>query len=629
MAKNKKYDETDITVLSDRDHVRLRLPVYAGSTNEQTYKIPILSKDSLDFKQLSFIPAVYKCINEIIDNSLDEFTQITTQNKVLRILSDASKGKYTIEDNGRGVPIALHSTGKHTPEVVFGSLRSGRNFTANKEAGVIGQNGIGSSMTCFCSTTFEIDIKRDKKHYTQTFTDGGLKVTKPKIKDTSSSKTGTAISFSLDPSVFNTVVVPEELIRNRAIEVSLTNPNITTEYNNEKFKFKGGFEDVIKQFSSKYHKFTIDNIEVFVIFDKHQGIDEEMYTWVNSSLLFDGGLCNTQFLNAFYEQTIETLAPQAKKNKCEVTKNDVKRDLLVLANLKITDPEYDAQSKTRLTGPNLRKDMLQMIQSDWKSFTRKHKDWLGTVIERANARFHKQADDKATKDLEKNRSKKVPGLLDATSRNRFECKLILTEGDSAAGALCDVRDPKTMGSYPLTGKINNVWDTTPGQLIKMGKVVDLITAIGLVPGKRAMRSELNFGQVIIATDADNDGADIFTLLVNLFFQFWPELFDPKYPPFVYRLVAPNVVASKGSTRIHFATMTLFRQQESKYKSGYDIEYFKGLGSMTTADWVMLLDNPEQCLIPIIDDGDMRDTLELLFGPDPEMRKIWLTTDFTQ
>ncbi len=628
MAKIKKYDETDITVLSDRDHVRLRLPVYAGSTNEQTFKIPILSKDSLSFEQLTFIPAVYKCINEIIDNSLDEFTQINTQNKTLKISSDPSKGKYTIEDNGRGVPIALHSTGKHTPEVVFGSLRSGRNFTANKDAGVIGQNGIGSSMTCFCSTTFEVDIQRDKKRYTQTFSDGGLKVSKPKIKDTTSTKTGTSVTFSLDPSVFNTVVVPEQLIRNRAIEVSLTNPNVTTEYNGEKFKFKGGFDDVIKNISKDYFKFSTSNIEIYVIFDVLEGIDEEMYTWVNSSLLFDGGLCNTQFLNAFYEQTIETLAPLAKKNKCEITKNDIKRNLLVIASLKLTDPEYDAQSKTRLTGPNLRKDMIQLIQNDWKTFTRKHKDWLNSVVERANARFHKHADTQAAKELEKNRTKKVPGLLDATSKVRFNCKLIVTEGESAAGMISDVRDPKTMGSYPLTGKINNVWDTTPGQLIKMGKVVDLINAIGLIPGRKAVRSELNFGQVIIATDADSDGADIFTLLVNLFYQFWPELFDPKYPAFVYRLIAPNVVASKGDKRIHFASMANFRKEESKYKTGYEIEYFKGLGSMTTTDWMMILENPTDCLVPITDDGELKPTLELLFGPDSDMRKIWLTNDFS-
>lgn len=628
MAKTKKYDENDIQVLSDRDHVRLRLPVYAGSTNEQTYKIPILSNNSLSFTQLAFIPAVYKCINEIIDNSLDEFTQINIQNKTLKISSNASKGEYTIEDNGRGVPIAIHSTGKHTPEVVFGSLRSGRNFTAGKDAGVIGQNGIGSSMTCFCSTKFEIDIQRDKKRYTQTFTEGGLKVTKPKIKDTTSTKTGTSVSFSLDPSVFNSIVVPEELIRNRAIEVSLTNPNVTTEYNGEKFKFKGGFDDVVKRFSNDYFKFSSDNIEIFVIFDAIEGIDEEMYTWVNSSLLFDGGLCNTQFLNAFYDATIETLAPLAKKNKCEVTKNDIKRNLLVLASLKIADPEYDAQSKTRLTGPNLRKDMVQIIQNDWKSFSRKHKEWLNCVVERANARFHKHADAAAAKELEKNRSKKVLGLLDATSKVRFNCKLIVTEGDSAAGMISDVRDTKTMGAMPLTGKINNVWDTTPGQLIKMGKVVDLINAIGLIPGRKAVRAELNFGQVIVATDADSDGADIFTLLVNLFYQFWPELFDPKYPAFVYRLIAPNVVASKGDKRIHFASMELFRKEESKYKSGYEIEYFKGLGSMNRIDWEMILSNPTDCLIPITDDGDLQPTLELLFSPDAEMRKIWLTNDFS-
>ena len=150
--------------------------------------------------------------------------------------------------------------------------------------------------------------------------------------------------------------------------------------------------------------------------------------------------------------------------------------------------------------------------------------------------------------------------------------------NSAKSSICEARDPETTGAFALTGKINNVYTSTVAQVLKMGKVTDLLSAIGLTPGKRALRSELNFGRIVIATDADVDGGDIFTLLTNLFFKFWPELFDKNYEPVVYRLVSPNVVASKGDKRVHFTTHADFEKVKDKYR-GWTVEYMKGLGSL--------------------------------------------------
>lgn len=619
---NKQYTEKDIQALSDREHVRLRLPVYAGSTAWQEYTIPIFTKDALDFQTVSFIPAVYKCVNEIIDNSIDELKQVSNTDKYLKIEANALLGTYTISDNGRGIPIKKHESGKPTPEVVFGSLRSGRNFTEDKEIGVIGMNGMGASVTCMVSSEFHVDIHRDKKRYRQTFTNGGLNITSPSIRRTGSDKTGTSVDFQLDNTIFADTSLPKTLMENRAIEIALTNPGLTVEYNKKKFKFNRGFDDIVKQISNDYFKFASDGIEFYAIFDVHEGVDERVFSWVNSSLLFDGGLCNTQFTNAFYDQVVRHLAPSAKKLKCDVTKNDVRRNLLVLGNLRLSGPEYDAQSKTRLTGPNLRKDMAIMVTQMWPSFVRKNKDWLDTVLQRAAVRYHSIANKRAIEDHKKSLRKKVPGLLDATGSNRFECQLLVTEGDSAASMISQVRNPKTTASLPLRGKINNIHGCTIAQLLKMAKITDLITAIGLVPGQRALRSDLRYGKVVLTTDADTDGGDIFTLLVNLFYGFWPELFDPDYDPFIYRLIAPNVCAIKGDKRVHFPTRIEYDKKKEKY-SGYKIKYYKGLGSMARADWDLILSGKTNTMIPIIDDGHLKDTLRLLFGPDTDARKMWL------
>ena len=489
---------------------------------------------------------------------------------------------------------------------------------------------MGSSITCFCSTEFSVDITRDGKRYRQTFTDGGLKISKPSITKTAT-HSGTTVNFQLDSSVFvkdrhgsvMEAMLPDTLIENRAKEIALTNPTITTEFNKKKFKFRKGFDDVIKHVSNDYFKFETTNMEFYVLFDVVEGLDEKVFTWVNSSMLFDGGICNTQFINAFTDATVKHLTNQAKKLKCEVTKHDVKKNLLVIGNLKVSDPEYDAQSKTRLTGPNLRKELGQLVTEQWTAFARKNKDWLSVVLDRAVNRHHQQANKAAVSDHKKNLKKKVEGLKDATSKNRFETMLLVTEGLSASAMIVQVRDPKIHASLPLTGKINNVYGSTVAQLLKMGKVADLISAIGLVPGQPVDRVKLNYGKVIIATDADYDGDDIMTLLTCLIHQFWPTLLDPDYEPFLYRLVAPNVVASKGKKRIHYATKDMYQKAKTKLK-GYTIEYMKGLGSMSSEDYAEILSSDDY-LIPIISDDKMDEVMELLFGSNADKRKEWLRT----
>jgi DNA gyrase subunit B len=581
--------------------------------------------DKFQVKTLKFVPAVNKAVGEILDNSWDELIQYKRSDKKITIVADPEIGHFIISDNGRGIPIDIHETGKYTPEVALVSLRAGRNFSDDKEAGVIGMNGVGSSCVVACSTKFEVTIHRDNKKYTQLIENGSSVIHPPKIVRKTGVSTGTTIEFQLDPEVFKNVELPYDLVRNRAKELAFNNPDIAVEFNGEDFQYKKGFEEILKTVSNSYFKMSGPEGDFYIVLDLHYGIDEQMFTWVNSSLLFDGGICNTQFMNAFSDKVIESLESAAKKQKCVVTRNDIKRDLMIFGVLKIANPEYDAQSKTRLTGPNMRNSFIKMIETAWPSFQRKNKAWLELVLERANRRHHFKADDKAKKDHEKSINKKVPGLLDATSKDRSKCKLLICEGLSASAQICEVRDPATIGSYALTGKINNVYGCSIAEVLGMGKLKDMLAAIGLVPGKKAVKANLNFGEIIIATDADVDGGNIFNLLTNCYYQFWPELFDAKNEPVVYRLIAPNVVASKGNIRKHFVTREEYEKKKDTLK-GYTIEYMKGLGSMHKEDWEIILANPKQYQMPIQDDGRLKDALRLMFSPDIDARKEWLQQD---
>lgn len=622
------YTSDDIEELSDIEHVRKRTQIYLGSMSQEQYPVPSFLGRNFNIETHSFVPSAYKAFNEIVDNSIDELTQLNKRTKSIQMSGNPEEGQYVVKDNGRGIPIDKRDDGRYTPQVALASLRAGRNFNGTA-SGVIGQNGVGSACTNYCSEYFDVKIVRDRKEYVQQFKDGCSKIGKPKLKSTTSTKTGTEVSFKLDPTVFkNGVSLPTNLVHGRAMEIAFNNPGMTVTFDDHIYKFNKGFEDVIKKVSKNYYKFETDTMEWFVVFDLHEGIDEQMFTWVNSSLLFEGGKCNTQFLNAFTDNVSDSLKSQAKKLKCEVTKNDVRRDLLVFGMLKVTQPEYDSQSKTRLTGPDMRLDIKGMLESQWKSFARASKDWMEDVLKRATDRHHSKADKAAMKDLTKGRRKKVIGLTDATSRKRYECKLIVTEGLSAAGMIDDVRDPATIGSLPLSGKINNVFGARLAEVLKMGKIEKLIQAIGLVPGQKAVRSDLRYGQVWIATDADPDGDDIMCLLTNLFYKFWPELMDPARP-FLFRLVAPNVVVSKGKgakeQRIHFANRAEYEKKKGKYKT-WQTDYYKGLGSMIKTDWQMILNDPST-LVAINNDAGMESTMALLFNDDSDARKHWLSDSY--
>lgn len=621
--KNQAYDGSSIQVLSDIEHVRLRLPLYLGNKNETTFIAPIFDEKTFEVGEVTFIPALMKAISEVIDNAVDELVQVASKNKVITIDVDELAQRVTISDNGRGIPIDKHATGRYTPEVALASLRAGRNFEDDRETGVIGQNGVGASVTNVCSEWFRVTIHRDGKVYKQTFTDGTTQISKPSIK-AGGTKTGTMIEFILDSKVFGHQELPVQAIKNRAYEVALTNPNFTVIYNGEKIRYKGGLPELAGEVSE--HQFVFQTayddgteLQFIVIPDFHDNADEQMFTWVNSSLVYDGGLTNTQFMNAFTDHVIAHLESAAKKDKVEVTKADVKRGLLILASLKLKSPEYDSQAKTRLTGPNMRKQINDTLDDQWKSFARKNKDWIATVFENASDRYRKKADKDAVK--KHVHTKRVEGLLDATSSDRKNCYLFVTEGDSAKETITQARNPKVHATFPLTGKINDVWGSTIAQVLKMEKIAGLLQAVGLTPGVKADPDSMRFGYIVLSCDADTDGAHITTLLVSLLFKFWPELFDKKHPR-VYRLMTPNVVAIKGSERIHFHTQAQFAAVSDKYK-GWKIKYNKGLGSLQFEDWRMVLEDVDKSCHVIVDDGKLTDVLKLHFSDDVGARKNWL------
>lgn len=446
---DKNYSANDIKVLTDREHVRLRTAIYLGSTETALYEVPIFEKNDITIKQKEFIPALFKAFNEIADNAIDELTQLKKKDKKVSVVHDVIKNKYRIGDNGRGVPIDVHpQTGRHTPETVFTELRSGRNFDDDaKDSGVIGTNGVGSSCVAMLSEEFVVAIKRDGKFYEQLYRDGTATINEPSINSYNGKDTGTSIEFKFDTSLpqFATTKVDPELINNRVIEIALNNPEIELSYVrkqlddsgeeeqiNEDYHFKGGMGEYVKTVSDRYFEFKYDDPEFtaryYIILDKYQGIDEKVFVYVNSSLLFEGGTASHMFFNTFFTTIAEKLKSEVKKRKIDLNKNDVRQNLMVLADVKMKNPRYDNQSKTRLISQEIKKHIEKMVADNIGKFLSSHKEWVDEVLSRAEFR-QRIADMAEVKKNQKKKKGKLAKLIDCYSKDRSACSIAFSEGD--------------------------------------------------------------------------------------------------------------------------------------------------------------------------------------------------------
>jgi DNA gyrase/topoisomerase IV subunit B len=213
--------------------------------------------------------------------------------------------------------------------------------------------------------------------------------------------------------------------------------------------------------------------------------------------------------------------------------------------------------------------------------------------------------------------------MDATGKDRSKCILGIFEGDSAVSSLSSVRDPDIHGGLPLRGKVLNIRGENSKTVLANAIIQDIMSSIGLILGQKADRSSLRYGQVWIGTDQDHDGANIMALLVNFFYSYWPELFDPNQPTFFYAFDTPFVIQEdKKKQRHYWYSDNVHLYNPSDWKGCPPATRAKGLGSLTEIDWENSLKNPK--LVALTDDGQLNDTLDRLFNPSrADDRKVWM------
>lgn len=619
----------DVKILSDNDHVLLRSEMYIGSVNveKQSFFVPI--NDKFEMREIENIPGLYKIVNEIIDNGVDEHQRGHCDE--IWVSVDTDGGVYSVKDNGRGISPEKHSSGKHVPEVLFTMLRSGTNFDDTKR-NTIGMNGVGAALTNIFSSKFTVEIHREDKVYLQTYENNNKDISPPQILKEKTKKTGTKVTFIPDQKIFKKPLNPL-LLRKRCFELAYMFPELTINLriDGEKETFSGKkFEDFVKMFGDEYYVLDERKHGIRLAIVKGAGDNMTQFSIVNGADTIRGGTHVDYVKEVFVDRLKEVIK---KEYKLEANNNDLAKHLHIINFLKMNAPKFDSQTKEKLSTA---KDDIAKIYDDILSTRRVNMviDSMKGLVTQIYDSLISKNEAKELSELRKTqkdiKSKKVPKLIDCSSKERKNCTIFLTEGDSAVAGLSAIRDTKHHAGLPLRGKVLNVSGMAPKDIIENKEIQTLMAVLGLEFGKcpvkivrgRAEIDGLRYGNISILTDADHDGSAIRCLLINFFYRFWPELFEHG---FVTISEAPlyEVIDSKTDKKEFFYDKPEFLQFiKGKNSSDYEISYFKGLGSCDEDGWDFFI-NKKPKMYKVEKDDTTKAKLNMAFGEDADLRKQWL------
>ena len=598
MAKKieEKYQE-----LSEIQHILNRPGMWVGSTKSEEKESFIYNTKTGKFEMriTNYIPAMLKVVDEVISNSCDEFRRKDNMGLTeLRVVMNKDNGEIIIRDNG-GIPIVKHKeAGVYVPEFIFGRLRTSSNYDDTEDRNVIGTNGVGSALCNVFSTFFEIESADGKNEFHRSWSNNmeklndDLKVTKCDKKTHY-----TQTRFRLDFSRFETDLKTFDddfinIIHKRCIDAAAANPGL-------KVVFNCGGEDIEWKFN-KLDEYIDLYSNILNIADKIP-FENDLCT----ALIFPDSSVDVGFVNGAecskgtHMKALRNEINQAvvdyisKKDKIkDLTARGVDNKYSVFININVSNPAYDSQTKDTLTTP------IEKFSKDEKIKWEVNEKFLNKIIKSeivALVRdWYKQKtaaeDEKALRKInrETNKGLKRPDkYITCSSRKKNERQLFIFEGDSARSGFRGGRIPEYQAGYTMKGVPPNVYGSSPLQIMKNEVFNDIVTVLGLRWGKEFDINDLNFGKIVISTDADTDGDKIAALLL-LFFNNWPELFEKNI---VCRNISPIIISKKGKDCKKFYTIEEFKTEEKKLK-GYTHKYVKGLGGLSDKESKEMYQDPK-------------------------------------
>ena len=625
MTENKQsYDESQIQVLEGLEAVRKRPGMYIGTTSSR---------------------GLHHLVYEIVDNSIDEALAGFCSHIEVTINEDNS---ITVVDNGRGMPVGIHpKIGRSTIEVIMTVLHAGGKFGGGGYKVSGGLHGVGASVVNALSEACEVTVTREGKVWQQKYSRGNILGDVTQIGE--SDGHGTKTWFKPDHEIFETTEFEFEILQSRLRELAFLNKGIRITLSDkregqekgETYYYEGGIKEFVNYLNRNkdvlhpepiYVEGEKDGIIAEVSLQYNDGYTENLYSFANNIDTIEGGTHLVGFKTAI-TRVINDYAKKfghIKESDKNLSGDDVREGLTAVVSVKISEPQFEGQTKTKLGNSEVRGVVDSIVADGVGTFLEENPAVGKIIIDKAL--MAERARDAARKARELTRKSvlersTLPGkLADCSSKDPMECEIYIVEGDSAGGSAKQGRNRKFQAILPLRGKILNVEKQRLDRILNADSIRSMVTAFGAGIGKDFDVSKLRYNRVIIMTDADVDGAHIRTLLLTFFYRYMRPLIDEGH---VFIAQPPLYKVSKGKKEIYAYTdeeLESALNEMGGKDSSVDIQRYKGLGEMNANQLWDTTMNPEERILlkATVEDAIAADEIfTILMGDKVEPRREFI------
>ncbi|WP_369633382.1 DNA topoisomerase (ATP-hydrolyzing) subunit B [Nocardia sp. JMUB6875] len=656
-GKPSNYGAESITVLEGLEAVRKRPGMYIGSTGER---------------------GLHHLIWEVVDNSVDEAMAGYASRVDVTLLAD---GGVEVVDDGRGIPVAMHAQGVPTIEVVMTQLHAGGKFDGESYAVSGGLHGVGISVVNALSTRLEADVDTDGFHWSQEYKDS-----KPGklVQGGATKRTGTTIRFWPDPEIFETTTFSFETVARRLQEMAFLNKGLTITLTDQRvaesdvidevvsetaeapkhldenapaaepkvktrtYHYPGGLEDYVKHINRT--KTPIHNSivaftgkgtghEVEVAMQWNSGYSESVHTFANTINTHEGGTHEEGF-RAALTTVVNKYAKDKKllkEKEGNLTGDDIREGLAAIVSVKIADPQFEGQTKTKLGNTEVKSFVQRTCNEHISHWFEANPADAKTIVQKAVSSAQARVAARKARELVRRKSATdlggLPGkLADCRSKDPSKSEIYIVEGDSAGGSAKSGRDSMYQAILPLRGKIINVEKARIDRVLKNTEVQSIITAFGTGIHDEFDIAKLRYHKIVLMADADVDGQHISTLLLTLLFRFMRPLVEHGH---VFLAMPPLYKLKWQRSEPEFAYSDKERDgllerglaAGKKINKDDGIQRYKGLGEMNPKElWETTMDPSVRVLrLVTLDDAAAADELfSILMGEDVEARRSFIT-----
>jgi DNA gyrase subunit B len=625
-ADEGEYTAANIQVLEGLEAVRRRPGMYIGSTDQR---------------------GLHHLIYEIVDNAVDEAMAGFCDRVEITIEPD---GHVSVYDNGRGIPVdKVEKTGLSGLETVLTVLHAGGKFGGGGYKVSGGLHGVGASVVNALSVELTAEIARGGVLYRQSYRRGVPVGDLEKVRGEKPTHTGTRIRFLPDPEIFETTDYEFETLATRFREMAYLTKGIWIQFidlrgdgDERNFYFDSGIEAYVRHINrgkNPLHPDPIavsserDGISVDVALQYNSTFGESVHSFANCINTIDGGSHMTGFRSAL-TRALNEYARRAKILKDEdpnLTGDDVREGLSAVISVKLGEPQFEGQTKTRLGSPEVKGVVDSAVAQALGQYLDENPAVGRRIIEKALTASRAREAARKARDLVQRKGvlegSMLPGkLADCSESDPELSEIYLVEGESAGGSAKSARDRRTQAILPLRGKILNVEKARLDKMLAHEEIRILITALGTSFGEDFNLGKLRYHKVIIMTDADVDGAHIRTLLLTFFYRFMPELIEAGY---LYIAQPPLYSISQGrNTTWLFSDVERDAFMAASERKNQTMQRYKGLGEMNPDQlWTTTMDPANRVLLQVeVHDAEAADELfTKLMGDDVPPRKAFIMT----